>query len=141
MPPGHRGEALRATQANYFLIVDTDNPTISLPHNSCPPVYSCLPLAASFPSFSGPPRCTQAECTPDMHFFFFPCCVGKALSVLLTISAYQRRALLKMLPQGTAETGGCERSRVTGCKAKRHLFIPSQQIVNAEFLIIIVIII
>lgn len=74
--PGPLQREPRAKEANYFLIVDTDNLTVSLPHNSCPPVYSRVSVDPSFPSFfffSGPPRCLQSlmHTGPGLFFFSF----------------------------------------------------------------------
>lgn len=113
--PGPLQREPRAKEANYFLIVDTDNLTVSLPHNSCPPVYSRVSVDPSFPSFfffSGPPRCLQSLMHTGAGLFFFPssfsCLVGKIFSVLLTLLAYQRGEPLTIPPRGTATTGGCE---------------------------------
>lgn len=75
----------------------------------CPPVSLWLPPSHRFEDHLGVRRPNACRtCT------FFSMLCWQALSVLLTISAYQRRALLKMLPQGAAVTGGSERSRFTG---------------------------
>lgn len=86
------------------------SPSHITPVLPCPLVSLWLPPSHRFEDHLGVRRPNaRRTCT-----FVFPCCVGKGLSVLLTISAYQRRTLLKMPPQGAAVTGGCQRSRFTG---------------------------